>query len=42
MDEKVRESRPPMTWLIMQPMGRHTSGQLAAMKAHAESPLGRP
>jgi len=42
MDEKVRESRRPMTWFGMQPMDRYTANQLAAMKAHAESQLGRP
>ena len=42
MEEKVNESRRPMTWFVMQPMDRHTSSQLAAMKAHAESQLGRP
>jgi hypothetical protein len=31
-----------MTWFIMAPMDRYTPGQLAAMKAHAESQLGRP
>jgi len=42
MDEKVHEVRRPMTWLVMQPMDCYTTGQLAAMKAHAESQLGRP
>jgi hypothetical protein len=42
MQEKVRESRRPMAWYIMQPMDRYTPSQLAAMKRHAESQLGRP
>ena len=42
MEEKVDESRRPMAWFVMQPMDRYTSNQLAAMKAHAESQLGRP
>ena len=42
MDEKVHESRRPMTWFVMQPMDRYTTDQLASMKAHAESQLGRP
>jgi len=42
MDEKVHEARRPMTWLLMQPMDRYTTGQLTTMKAHAESQLGRP
>jgi hypothetical protein len=42
MDEKVHESRRPMTWFVMQPMDRYTSLELTAMKTHAESQLGRP
>ena len=42
MEEKTNESRRPMTWLVMQPMDSYTTSQLAAMKAHAESQLGRP
>jgi hypothetical protein len=42
MEEKLRESRRPMHWYIMQPMDRYTDKQLTAMKAHAESQLGRP
>jgi hypothetical protein len=42
MNEKVDETRRPMTWFVMQPMSVYTSNQLAAMKAHAESQLGRP
>lgn len=42
MQEKVDESRRPMTWFIMQPIIRFTPDQLAAMKRHAESQLGRP
>jgi hypothetical protein len=42
MREKVDESRQPMIWFVMQPMERCTSNQLTAMKAHAESQLGRP
>ena len=36
------KARRPMAWSVMQPMERYTSKQLAAMKAHAESQLGRP
>jgi len=36
MDEKVHESRRPMTWFVMQRVGGYTPIQLAAMKAHAE------
>jgi hypothetical protein len=42
MEEKLRESRRPMAWYVMQPMDRYTSNQLATMKVHAESQLGRP
>ena len=42
MEEKVDESRRLMMWYVMQPMDCYTAGQLAAMKAHAESQLGRP
>jgi len=42
MEEKVRKARRPMTWFVIQPVDRYTLGQLAAMKAHAESQLGRP
>jgi len=42
MEEKVRNARRPMTWFVIQPVDRYTLGQLAAMKAHAESQLGRP
>jgi hypothetical protein len=42
MKEKVDESRRPITWFVMQPMDRYTPSQLSAMKAHAESQLGRP
>ena len=42
MEEKVREARRPMTWFIMEPIIRFTPDQLAAMKRHAESQLGRP
>jgi len=42
MEEKVDESRRPMTWFVMQPMEHYTSLELNAMKAHAESQLGRP
>jgi len=31
-----------VTWIIMEPIDRYATGQLAAMKAHAESQLGRP
>jgi len=40
MDEKP--ARRPITWFLMQPVARYTPSQLAAMKAHAESQLGRP
>ena len=42
MEEKVDEARQPLMWFVMQPMDRYTDKQLAAMKAHAESQLGRP
>ncbi len=42
MEEKVRESRRPMSWYVMVPMDVYTPSQLAAMKRHAESQLGRP
>ena len=42
MEEKLDESRRPMTWFVMQPMDRYMPSQLAAMKAHAESQLDRP
>jgi len=42
MEEKVDESRRPVTWFIMQPINRFMPDQLAAMKCHAESQLGRP
>lgn len=42
MEQKIGESRRPMTWFIMQPMFRYTPRELAAMKAHGESQLGRP
>ncbi len=42
MAEKTRECRKPMCWLVMQPTNPYTAKQLAAMKAHAESQLGRP
>jgi len=42
MEEKLREARRPMHWYVMQPMSVYTFNQLAAMKAHAESQLGRP
>lgn len=42
MEEKVRKARRPMTWFVMQPANCYTLGQLAAMKAHAESQSGRP
>jgi len=42
MEKKVRNARRPMTWFVIQPVDRYTLGQLAAMKAHAESQLGRP
>jgi len=42
MEEKADEGRRPMTWFVMQPMVRYTPSQLTAMKAHAESQLGRP
>jgi hypothetical protein len=42
MNEKVHESRRPMTWFVMQPVDRYTRVELTAMKAHAESQLGRP
>lgn len=31
-----------LTWFIMQPINSYTANQLAAMKTHAESQLGRP
>lgn len=42
MEEKLHEARQPMAWFVMQPMSVYTSNQLTAMKAHAESQLGRP
>ena len=42
MEEKLREARRPMYWFVMQPMDVYTPKQLAAMKVHAESQLGRP
>lgn len=42
MEEKVDESRRPMIWFIMQPIIPFTPDQLAAMKRHADSELGRP
>ena len=42
MEQKVDEARRPMMWFVMQPMDVYTPKQLAAMKAHAESQLGRP
>jgi hypothetical protein len=42
MKEKVDESRRLMMWYVMQPMDCYTAGQLATMKVHAESQLGRP
>jgi len=42
MEKKVDESRRPMAWYVMQPVDRYTPAQLAAMKRHAESQLGRP
>ena len=42
MEKKVRNARRPMTWFVIQPVDRYTLGQLAGMKAHAESQLGRP
>jgi len=42
MQEKIREARQPMIWFIMEPIIRFTPDQLAAMKRHAESQLGRP
>lgn len=41
MEEKVHESRRSMTWFVMQPGFVYTAHELAAMKAHAESQLGR-
>ena len=41
MAEKVH-GRRPFTWFTMQPTVRYTTGQLTAMKKHAESQLGRP
>ena len=42
MEEKGDESRRLMMWSVMQPMDCYTAGQLATMKVHAESQLGRP
>ena len=40
--QKKMQSRRPVSWFIMQPVTAYTTGELAAMKAHAESQLGRP
>ncbi len=41
MREKAHAGKPT-TWFLMEPKERFTADQLAAMKAHAESQLGRP
>ncbi len=42
MEEKVRKSRHPMSWFIIQPKLPFTAKELATMKTYAESQLGRP
>lgn len=42
MAKRLRESRKPMSWYIMQPMNSYTTHELVSMKVYADSQLGRP